>query len=290
MLGFDQLTQTAYRQRGLGASLFSTPASPISNDQAAAFAHSVFAKDNIAVVGSAVDPSRLEKLVGTYFKDVRPSKGSIVAGSNKYFGGDARVAYAPPHGVEGPRAHYGHYWIGFEGGAGADASPEFAILRSYFGGKSSVKWGAGHSPLAQIGEKVPGAHADAFNLGFSDSGLFGFYITAPTDKVVLAVKEATLALKNVAQGIQDGAFAMARGKALTEAAEEADRTSGEQHISVAGHLLNTNSVRTAEETIAKIEAVKASDVSSAASKLLKSKLTTVAVGDVHKLPYADECF
>lgn len=43
-----------------------------------------------------------------------------------------------------------------------------------------------------------------------------------------------------------------------------------------------------EETFSKIEGVTASNLASAAAKALKSKPTTVAVGDVYKLPYADE--
>ena len=42
--------------------------------------------------------------------------------------------------------------------------------------------------------------------------------------------------------------------------------------------------------ISLLEGVKAEDVSAAAQALLKSKPTSVALGDLKKLPYADELF
>lgn len=288
VLGFDHLTQTAYRQRGLGASLFSSPASPVSHSQVVSYAQSVFAKDNIAVVGSGIDPSHLSKLVSTHFKNVRPNKGSITAGSKQYFGGDARVSYIPNHAVEGLRAHYGHYFIAFEG-AGVDASPELAILRSHLGGESSVKWSTGLSPLSKIGEKVAGANANAFNLAFTDSGLFGVYITAPTERVVLAAQEVTKAIKEAAKSISKEDLEKAKAKARFEAAAAIESRAG-IHAAVGGQMLEGNKVQLLEETFSKLEGVGSSALASAASKLLEKKPTTVAVGDVHKLPYADECF
>ncbi|UZJ54797.1 hypothetical protein CBS101457_004117 [Exobasidium rhododendri] len=288
ILGFDQLTQTAYRQRGLGASLFSSPASPISHSQVVDYAHSVFAKDNIAVVGSGIDSGYLSKLVSTYFKDVRPTKGSIQAGSKQYFGGDARVSYTPNHAVDGIKAHYGHYFIAFEG-AGVDASPELAVLRSYLGGESSVKWSTGLSPLAQISEKVPGANANAFNLNFTDSGLFGAYITAPTSKVILAAQETTKALKEATKSISKEDLEKAKAKARFEVAAAIESRAG-IHSAVGGQLLEAKNVQLLEESFSQLESVSSSALASAVSKLLEKKATTVAVGDVHKLPYADECF
>lgn len=287
VLGFDHLTQTAYRQRGLGASLFSSPASPISLSQVTQYAHSVFAKDNIAVVASGIESSHLSKLISTHFKNLQSTKGSVTAGSKQYFGGDARVSFIPNHAVEGPRAHYGHYFIAFEG-AGLDVSPALAILRSHLGGESSVKWSNGLSPLSQIGDKVAGANANAFNLNFTDSGLFGVYLTAPTDKVLTAAKEATKAIKDASKSISNEELNKAKAKAKFEAAAAIESRAG-IHAAVGGQLLESNKVQLLEETFSKIEGVSASALSSAASKLLEKKATTVAVGDVHKLPYADEC-
>lgn len=216
-LGFDVLTQTAYRQKGLGASLFSTPSSPVSHSQIVSFAQSAFAKDNIAIVGSGIDTSKLSDLTSKYFKNVRASKGALAAGPNKYFGGDARVSFAPDHSAEGPRAHYGHYLIAFQG-AGLDASPELAVLRSHMGGESNVKWSTGLSPLAQISDKVAGANVNAFNVNFTDAGLIGAYITAPHSKILEAAKLSVAALKDASQSISKEDLEKAKAKARFEAA------------------------------------------------------------------------
>lgn len=47
-------------------------------------------------------------------------------------------------------------------------------------------------------------------------------------------------------------------------------------------------VKSVEEVHKQLESVQASAVSAAAEKALKGKATTVAIGDVHALPYADD--
>lgn len=286
VLGFDQLTQTAYRQRGLGASLFATPTNPVSHKQTVAFAEATFAKDNIAVVGSGIDAAHLSKLVSQHFKNVRPSKGSIQAGSKQYFGGDARVPFVPHHGAEGSRAHFAHYFLGFEGAA-VDASPELAVLRSHLGGESSVKWSTGLSPLSKIAEKVAGAQASAFNINFTDSGLVGAYISAPHEKLQEAAKAVAQAFKGAAQSLSKEDLEKAKAKARFEVAAAVESRAG-IHSAVAGQLLESKKIHLLDESFSKIEGVSASGLASAVSKALSSKPTTVAVGDVHKLPYADE--
>lgn len=233
-LGFDTLTQTAYRQRGLGASLFSTPTIPISHSQIVAYAQAAFAKDNIAIVGSGIESSTLTNLVSKYFKEARPSGGNLTAGPNTYYGGDARVPYVPSHESDAPRAHYGHYLLAFQG-AGLDASPELAVLRSHLGGESNVKWSAGLSPLSQVADAVPGATASAFNISFTDAGLFGAYVTAPQTKVLDAAKNTMTAIKNSSQSLSKEDLAKAKAKARFEAAAALENRSG-VHAAVGGQV------------------------------------------------------
>lgn len=279
VLGLDKLSQTAYRQRGLGASLFSDPASPVSHSDVVKFAQAVFAKDNIAVVGSGIDESHLSKLVGKHFANVRSNKGPIQAGSKQYFGGDARVSFVPHEGAEGPHAHFGHYFVAFEG-AGVDASPELSVLRSHLGGESSVKWTTGLSPLAQLKDKVAGAEATAFNLAFTDSGLFGAYITAPHAKLLDAAKEVAKVLKDASSSISAEDLTKAKAKARFEAAAAIENRAG-IHAAVGGQVslcqplwriyladvsfhrqLLEAKVQALDETLAKIEGVSASNLSS----------------------------
>lgn len=287
VLGYDALTQTAYRGRGLGASLFALPASPVSHSEAVAYAKSAFSKSNMVVLGSGIESSSLSNLVSKTFGGVNAS-GSLQAGPNTYYGGDERISFTAHHGAEGPRANHGHFLIGFEG-AGLGRAPELAVLRALLGGESSVKWSAGLSPLSKISENVAGANSSAFNLTFSDSGLFGAYVTAPHDKVTATVKETINAFKEIAGSVKEEDLQKAVAKAKFEAANALESRAA-SHEAISAQLLSSGKIQTLDEVFSALDNVKAASVSEAAEKLLKSKPTTVAVGDVHKLPYGDECF
>ncbi|KAN0061622.1 ubiquinol-cytochrome c reductase core subunit 1 [Thecaphora frezii] len=291
VLGFDALLQTAYRQRGLGASLFASPATPVSHKDAVAYAKSTFAKNNIAVLGSGIESEKLSQLVAKHFGSLAES-ASVASAPAQYFGGEQRIAFTAPHGAEETRASLGHFLIGFEGAGhrNASASAELAVLRSLLGGESSVKWSKGSSPLSQIADKVAGAEAKSFNLTFSDSGVFGVHVSAPHSRILEATKAVSQAFKEVASGAskEDLAKAIAKAKFEQAAAFETSRVAS--HEAVAGQLLEGEGVRSLEESVAKLEAVTVDGLAKAAEKLVgdKAKPTTVAIGNVHVLPYADE--
>ncbi|KAL9933563.1 hypothetical protein V8E36_007739 [Tilletia maclaganii] len=282
ILGFDQLTQTAFRHRGVGASLFASAIHPVSHAQTVAFARSAVAKNNFVILGSGIDSGKLANLVSKSFSGVS-SSGSVTKSSSTYKGGEQRVAFAAPHGTSSEKAHF---FLGFEGAA-TGAKPELAVLRAYLGGESSVKWSAGQSPLSQLAAKDPAVSASAFNLTFSDTGVFGAYVSAPPAKISAAVKSVTAALKEAASKLGEEDLKKAIAKAKYDAATSVEARSG-SHEAVAGALLESGKVVTLEDTFKALEGVSASSVSSAAEKALKSKPTTVAIGDVNALPYADE--
>ncbi|KAK0549123.1 ubiquinol-cytochrome c reductase core subunit 1 [Tilletia horrida] len=285
VLGFDQLTQTAFRHRGIGASLFASPIHPVSHAQTVAFAREAIAKNNLVVLGSGIDSGKLANLISKSFSGV-PASGSVTKAASTYKGGEQRVAFAAPHGAEGSAASKAHFWLGFEGAA-TGSKPELAVLRAHLGGESSVKWSAGLSPLSQLNAKDPSVSASAFNLTFSDTGVFGAYISAPAPKLSAAVKSASAAIKEAASKISAEDLKKAIAKAKYDAAAAVEARAG-SHEAVAGSLLETKKIVSLEETFKALEGVSASAVQSAAEKALKSKPTTVAVGDVNVLPYADE--
>ncbi|PWN44070.1 putative QCR2-40 kDa ubiquinol cytochrome-c reductase core protein 2 [Ceraceosorus guamensis] len=283
-LALEDFTQTAYRQRGLGASLYATPVSPLSYDTVTSYAKAAFAKSNLAVLGTGIDASKLSSLVGKHFKSI--SAGSALSPApSKYFGGENRIAYLPPHGSDFPRAHDAHLVLGFEGAP--LGSPELAVLRAHLGGQASVKWNDGLSALSKISASNSTISANAFNLGYSEAGLFGVQLSAPHAKIAEVAKAAAQAIKASADSLSSEELARAVAKAKFETASALENRAG-VHTLAGSHLLSGSPVTTLEEVFSKLEGVNASAVSSAAGKLLKSKPTVVAVGDVHKLPYADE--
>ena len=293
VLGFDQLTSAAFRSKGagLGASLFASPNSPISYDQTVKYASSVFGKDNLAVLGSGIEAQKLASLVEKSFAGVPASASGAASPNSKtqYHGGEQRIALQSAHGGPvSPRAGNGHIFLAFEGAAQGSA-PELAVLRSLLGGEASVKWSAGQSPLAQIRSQSPLTTASAFNLGFSDAGLFGIYVSAPHERLQAVAKAAINALKDIAGGKQGASEDVKRAvaKAKFEAATALEsRTSS--HEAISSQLLEGGKVSTLDSVYQALDKVDASAVSKAAEKALKSKPTVVAIGDLHNLPYADE--
>ncbi|KDN39952.1 putative QCR2-40 kDa ubiquinol cytochrome-c reductase core protein 2 [Tilletiaria anomala UBC 951] len=287
--GFDQLTSTAYRNRGLGASLFASHSSPISYSDVQHYAKSVLAKNNLAVLGSGIESEKLAKLVQQHFAPLSPSasSASTTKTPSTYYGGEHRVQYAPAHHDSSARASFGHVFLAFEGAANG-ASPELAVLRSLLGGESSVKWSKGQSPLSAISAQAPGATVSAFNLGFSDAGLFGIHVSAPHERIAAVAKSAMNALKEIASQSKVDDIKRAVAKAKFEAAATLEGRAA-SHEAVSSQLLESGSVSTLDSVFSALDKVDASALSKAAEKLLKSKPTTVVVGDVHKLPYADEC-
>lgn len=278
--GIDALFSTAFRNRGLGSSLFANPSSPVTVEAVRAFAPRALNSANIAVVSSGLSAGALDSLVSQTFTDV-PAGSALQAQPSKYFGGDYRAAITDSHGHALPNDYL---FLGFEGAALAKSAP-LQVLETLLGGSNSVKWSTGLAPLAQIG----GATVRTFNSSFQDTGLFGIYISAPTAKVTDAAKAAAQALDKAANSVssEDVARAVAQAKFLAASDFEGSRASS--HQTVASGLLN-GSATDVSSVLSALDAVKASDVSSAAQALLKSKPTSVALGDVKALPYADELF
>lgn len=278
--GLDSLFSYAYRNRGVGSSLFASPSSPVTVESVREFAKRVMTQSNIAVVSSGLASDELRELVGKHFERV-PAGSPLQAAPSKYYGGDYRAAVTDSHGHALPADHF---FLAFEGAKRSSAAP-LRVLEALLGGSHSVKWSTGLSPLSQIRS----GRAHAFNVSLQDTGLFGIHVAAPTSKLPGAAKEAAQALKAAADNVSTDEFARAVAQAKFLAAQEYEGTRVSSHETVAAGLLegaNSN----LESVLQELSGVQASDVSSAAQKLLQGKPSSVALGDVKELPYADELF
>ena len=279
-LGVDALFSAAYRGRGVGSSLFASPSSPITVEAVRAFAAQAMNASNIAIVSSGLSQDKLRSLASTSFVRV-PAGSALQAAPSKYFGGDYRAALTDAHGHALPNDHF---FMAFEGASRANAAP-LSVLEALLGGGTSVKWSAGLSPLSQIRD----AKAQAFHSALEDTGLFGIHIAAPSAKVADAAKTAAQALKAAADSVssEDVQRAVAKAKFVLAQEFEGSRVAG--HESVAARLLGS-SASSLESELDSLSSVKAADGSSAAQALLKGKPSSVALGNVKQLPYADELF
>ena len=195
---------------GLGNSLLATPQSPVSHSATTAFAAAALNKSNLAVVGSNVAPSTLQSLVGEFFT---ASGSALSAPKTQYFGGEVRVPGAAHHGP----AH-DTLVVAFEGQAAGKA--ELDVLRYILGGEAAVKWSAGTSPLSQLATAT--GSAQAFNLAYSDAGLFGIVANGQTAEIEGLAAGALAALKAAAGGVSAEQLAQAVAKAKFAAASAFD--------------------------------------------------------------------
>lgn len=217
VFAFDVAHQLAFR-KGLGNSLFASPHTAVPHSDVVSFANASFAKhSDIAVVADGVSADALSGLVSEFFipktRSAADTLPTASVGSTQYYGGEVRVPVTAHGGLE-----TGHLLIGFKGGP--RIAPEYTVLQHLLGGKSSIKWNKGTSPLGQL--EAPSTSAQAFNLPYGDAGLFGIFVTAPTAEVENVASKAVAELKKAAKGA-DGAEvkkAIAQAKFAAAAAVE----------------------------------------------------------------------
>ncbi|KAG1056294.1 hypothetical protein G6F43_001793 [Rhizopus delemar] len=265
---FEAAHQLAFRT-GLGNSVFAKASNQISNATVKAFAQQQFTQGNVALVGTGIEHEQLVNLAEQFLNLSTGSSGQLSGG--QYFGGEARL-----------EGHSNEYVLAFEGAAAN--STEFAalqVLRHALGGELNIKHTVGSGLLAQAASKV-NAHIKAFNIGYSDAGLFGVQISgAQTGVAVAAAAEQLKAAKNLSN--ED----FARGVAQAKFAATASFETRLDRLQTLGAQAFRGSKYSAADAVAALEKVSASDVAKVTEKLLKSKATVVALGDLYSLPYAD---
>lgn len=217
---FDVAHQLAFRA-GLGNSLYASPHTAVEYNVATAFAKSAFSSpSNFAVVSSGVDAGLLKSLVGDFFVASSPASPLSTQGSKaSYYGGEIRIPSVGHSKVD-------QFLLGFKGEAAS--SVELSVLKHLLGGEASVKWSQGASPLAKLSSDT--ASVKAFNLAYSDAGLFGILATAPTAEVEGLLIKAVAELQAVAKGASAEALKQAVLKAKFAAASALESRVGKLEL------------------------------------------------------------
>ncbi|KAG1173338.1 hypothetical protein G6F70_005826 [Rhizopus microsporus] len=259
-------------RNGLGNSVFAKANNHVNNATVKAYAQQLFAQGNVALVGTGIEHDALVNLAEKYLN--LPSGSGAQLNASKYYGGEARL-----------EGHNNNYILAFEGAA-AD-SAEFAalqVLRHALGGELTVKHTTGAGLFAQANARFgQDTQIKAFNLGYSDAGLFGVQVSgAQAGAAVAAAAEQLKAAKNLSN--EDFARGVAQAKFAATAGYE---TRLDRLQTLGAQAFRDAKYSTAAESVAALEKVSAADVAKVAEKLTKSKPTVVAVGELHKLPYAD---
>jgi ubiquinol-cytochrome c reductase core subunit 2 len=214
----DLAHSLAFRS-GLGSSLFADPHTAVDHATTIAFANATFGQaSNIAVAATGVEESTLRSLVDEFFTTSTPAAASTSTLSpTQYFGGDLRIA-----SVLHSASPSDTLLLAFQGASSA-SSANLSVLRHLLGGESSIKWSKGTSPLSLLSTSSH-VSAQAFNLAYSDAGLFGVVLRAPT-REMRALAEKTIAILNSlksAGGIKEESLKQAIAKAKFEKASEVE--------------------------------------------------------------------
>uniref|UniRef100_A0A673AHM0 Cytochrome b-c1 complex subunit 2, mitochondrial-like n=1 Tax=Sphaeramia orbicularis TaxID=375764 RepID=A0A673AHM0_9TELE len=238
----------------------------IQSDHLHQFVQNNFTSARMALVGLGVDHTVL-KQVGEQFLNIRSGAGATGAKA-QYRGGEIRLPTTSSlvHSVVVTEA------------APADTLA-FSVLQHLLGGGPYVKRGSNtSSKLFQGASKATADPFDvsAFNVGYSDSGLFGFY-TISQAAVAGDVSIDTTKLLNSTAAILSQ-FGVLMSQETSEGMLEAIGT----------QALAEGSYHTTEEISKNIDNVSLTDVANAAKKFVSGKKTMASSGNLIKTPFVDE--
>lgn len=277
----ELLIQTAYHNNTLGLPVHAGPEATthFKPEVLRDYMIAHFSPERMCMVGVNVSHAELTTWAMRSFVDYNAIPFSKREEPKaKYTGGGHQVSVG---GV--PNLHFA---VGFEtGGSAAPSLYALAVMQAMLGtcmGKPAPGAGMGTRLEALLGKGADSAAA--FHQPFSDSGVFGVYVSAPASMsgaVPAMIKEAMAKKPDAAE--LEKAKASAKTAVLTAMGDPATLCED-----IASQLLQTGKVSTADEIAAAIDKVTAAEVESAGAALLKTNPTAVSYGNTSTAPlYAD---
>jgi ubiquinol-cytochrome c reductase core subunit 2 len=157
----------------------------------------------------------------------------------------------------------------------------YAILQASMGSGPATKYGSGQSTLS----RAVSSPIKALNISYTDSGLFGFVLSAKGKDAGKTVESAVKALKSGKISSED----IARGKAILKSAVlfNSDNTSGLIE-DIGNQAVLLGKIQSAGALAAEIDSVDSRDVECAASKVASGKLSIGAVGNLETVPFVNQ--
>jgi processing peptidase subunit alpha len=298
----ELLHRQAYRSRGLGQPLTANKhdVHRIARGNVANWVHENYVPNKAVIVGVGFEHEELVKSVEAAFAN-QPERKRHDNFADDHHGEQTHVEpeathkqVGKYHGGEVLQQAAGHTYfaIGFEGASLTDAKlPAYGVLQFILGSVLNGNAGSqiGSGITARLAKNVlpsnQGATVlSAFNFSYTDSGLFGVYAETASAPGRLA-QQITAELAKLRTPLS--AEELARGKAAHKLSL-LDLKRGATLEFIGAQVLAGGKAVTPEEYAAQIDAVTAEDVAAVAKKLLSSRPTLVALGDVTQLPSAEE--
>uniref|UniRef100_A0A8B9DNW5 Ubiquinol-cytochrome c reductase core protein 2 n=1 Tax=Anser cygnoides TaxID=8845 RepID=A0A8B9DNW5_ANSCY len=253
----------------------------ITSEQLHHFVQNNFTSARMALVGIGVKHSNL-KQVAEQFLNIRSGAGTSSVKAI-YRGGEIR---------EQNGDSLVHAAVVTEGAAvGSEDANAFSVLQHVLGAGPLIKRGSNvTSKLYQSIAKATTQpfDASAFNVNYSDSGLFGFYTISQAQDAGQVIKAALNQMKAIAQGsVTDEDVTKAKNQ--LKATYLMSVESAEGLLNEIGSESLVSGTHTSPSVVAqKIDSVSTADVVNAAKKFVSGKKSMAASGDLGNTPFLDE--
>uniref|UniRef100_A0A8C9VAH8 Ubiquinol-cytochrome c reductase core protein 2b n=1 Tax=Scleropages formosus TaxID=113540 RepID=A0A8C9VAH8_SCLFO len=253
----------------------------ISSEQLHSFVQNNFTSARMALVGLGVEHAVL-KQVGEQFLNIRSGTGAVRAKA-QYCGGEFR---------EQNGNSLVHAAVVSEGAAtGTAEACAFSVLQHLLGAGPYVKRGS--STTCKLRQSIAKAttqpfDASAFNVNYSDSGLFGVYTISQYGSATDVINAALSQVKMVAHGnFTDADLTKAKNQAKSEYLMSLEVSDG--LLEDMGQQCVADGVyHSPEVVVSTINSVTSESVVNAAKKFVAGKKTMASSGHLVNTPFLDE--
>ncbi|CAB3361852.1 Hypothetical predicted protein [Cloeon dipterum] len=277
----DLLHQAAFRS-GLGNSLYVAKRNigKLSSETMQHFVNQHFTSARCAVVGVGVDQELLVPAAQSLALDSANGPAAI---KPTFYASELRRDIA---------SNSAFVAIATQGASVSNAKDAvtFALLHKVAGAGPSVKWsnGAATSPVAKAAAAAAENEviaASAFNTSYSDAGLFGAVVAAPSNVAGKAVEAVVRSLRSLS--VSDADVKRAKSQLKAQLLQETETGSGLIE-SIGLEAVLRGSVAPSSQVLGLIDSVSTADVAAAAKKVSSGKLAMAAVGNLSQVPYLDQ--
>jgi len=239
---------------------------------------------NVIVVGTGCgNHEKLVEEAGKQYGDLKSVGGSeVVAGGEKsaFIGSDVRIRY-DSHSTATVA-------LAFEGASSTDPKGmPLALMATLLGSyttSSGLGKNVGAATCQEIADHSLASSFSAFNLSYSDTGLFGIIATSPDNKLDDLLWYVMPNMVRLAHGVSDEEFARAKLVLKTQvlSAYDGDIALGEQ---ISQQLATVGRAIPLSEMIARVDALTMDDVKAAANEVINDQdHALAAIGGIHELP------
>jgi ubiquinol-cytochrome c reductase core subunit 2 len=271
-------------RNGLGNSLYAdehATANITAEDIRDLHARAVGNPSGVAVLGTGISTESLAKLLeSSYSAHKKTTTATTIPETHAtaYHGGAARIASA--HGQQ-------TIFVGF-GSTSTASVPALHALAAHLNPSPSLKWSTSStSPLAP---SIPsGVSAHSILLPYTDASLIGVMLTGTNASALKeGAKAVVQAFRDTAEGKGVGKEELGRAVARAKFQVAAAVEGREGMVGTFGPKVLRGEKVSVQATLEGVQGVSGTSLSQVAAELVKRKPTYVAVGDLSKLPYADE--